>query len=96
MGSICFEEKLFWTFLVRKGIVLFDLGKNRADEKDGGGGEGEKQSLIPSPPTASCSWSNLNFARLVTNFMPSSLRAEELKILKTSESLLLTLALSYT
>ena len=37
MGSICFEEKLFWTFLVRKGIVLFDLGKNRADEKDGGG-----------------------------------------------------------
>ena len=39
MGSICFEEKLFWTFLVRKGIVLFDLGKNRADEKDGWGGE---------------------------------------------------------
>ena len=41
MGSICFEEKLFWTFLVRKGIVLFDLGKNRADEKDGWGGGGE-------------------------------------------------------
>lgn len=38
MGSICFEEKFFWTFLVwiAKGIVLFDLGKNRADEKGGG------------------------------------------------------------
>ena len=37
MGSICFEEKFFWTFLVwiAKGIVLFDLGKNRADEKGG-------------------------------------------------------------
>ena len=45
MGSICFEEKLFWTFLVRKGIVLFDLGKNRADEKDGGGGRGRNNLL---------------------------------------------------
>lgn len=93
MGSICFEEKFFWTFLVwiAKGIVLFDLGKNRADEKGGG-----ETISYPFLSTASCPWSNLNFARLVTNFIPSSLRAEELKILKTSESLLLTLAISYT
>ena len=49
MGSICFEEKLFWTFLVRKGIVLFDLGKNRADEKDGWGGGGEETISYPFP-----------------------------------------------